>query len=131
MAVADVRPHPAGRTPRRLRRWIEIAVIPPEQPGCGVQAVAVHAGFCGFGDRTGFYPLRFLEVSEVNVIVSVAPISLTPRDSVERWIIVTIRKVLRPRKLRGFLCPGGTSENSPTFQRWEANPALHESRREG
>ena len=80
--MADVRPHSAGRTPRRLRRWIEIAVIPPEQPRCGVEAVAVHAGFCGFGDRSDFYPLRFLEVSEVNVIMSVAAIGLATRDSV-------------------------------------------------
>src|SRR6266498_2808553 len=31
--------------------------------------------------------------------------------------MVTIRKVLRPRKLRVFLCPGGTVEDSPTIQR--------------
>src|SRR5437867_10491833 len=36
--------------------------------------------------------------------------------------IVTIRKLLPPRNLRGFLCPGGTFENSPTFQRWEEAP---------
>src|SRR6266508_6947769 len=85
--MADVRPHPAGRTPRRHRGWIEIAVVPPEQPRSGIETVAVHAGFSRFGHRGDFYAIRFLEVTEVNVIMSVAAISLASRDGVERWIL--------------------------------------------
>src|SRR6266498_2441482 len=85
--MADVRPHPAGRTPRRPRGWIEVAIIPPEQTRSGVEAVTVHAGLSRFGDRRDFYPLRFLEVSEVNVVVSVAAVSLAPGDGVERGIL--------------------------------------------
>src|SRR5437667_10427975 len=65
--------------PRWERWWIEIAVIPPVQPGNGVESIAVHAGFSGLGDFRCFHPVRFLKVAKVDVVLSVAALSLGSR----------------------------------------------------
>src|SRR6266566_5911660 len=57
---------------------------------------------------------------ELNDILCVAPYNMQVRRLQEALPadarLGSVDKVLRPRKLRGFLCPGGSVENSPTFQ---------------
>src|SRR5215470_184134 len=96
LSMADIRSDSTSRAPGRLGRGIKIAIIPPEQSGSSIQPISVHARCGGLSDTRSFHTFRFLEITKVNVVVSVPAISLAPRNSVE---------------LRIFQVGGGTGDN--------------------
>jgi len=109
---------PGARAPERARWWNGGMKVPdlrtaPGAPGLnafrrrtepvGFNGIHEHKGQSATDDLGGLAIGRFTQ-------------RLAKEKARVQDKIVTIRKVLRPRKLRGCRCPGGTAENSPTFQ---------------